>query len=117
MRQVVNAPGYVHNLLAHLSIRSGIEPLSSRRFAPAGQASSSQCKPLADIVMQVSRDPGPFGLLCFNQSPAQSGKRFFGKLALRDIATMPIARSPLRLSDRKRRVAFFSTQTREPSIA
>src|SRR5688572_25273630 len=85
LRQVVTTPGYTPDLLDHL-VDFARDPIGFTCSLPnMVERYQHEGKPLADIVMQVARDPCSFGLLGLNQFAAQGGKSFFGKLTFCDV--------------------------------
>ena len=75
MRQAMNASGDTRDLLAEFSDSSG-----DIRFRVQGskpqilESNGHEGKLLADIVVQVTRDPGPFSFLCLDQPASQRRK-------------------------------------------
>src|SRR5215510_64989 len=86
MRQGVHTSRYIEDLLTQFihaitDFILGIRRNMSHPF----ECYRPQCEPLADIIVQVSGDPRPFGLLRLNQFSAQTREGLFRKLLLSDV--------------------------------
>src|SRR5262245_18398993 len=86
MRQGVHTSRYIEDLLTQVihaitDFILGIRRNVSHPF----ECYRQECEPLADIIVQVSSDPRPFGLLRLNQFSAQIREGFSCKLLLTDV--------------------------------